>query len=211
MSKGVEFLLDSSRGVYLPRDFVELEEMNRWNLLNDPRVFWARDECRKGPDATELYWEAWDEILDSAYRIDEKGNRWTLHQDSDLFAVCVELMDDDEYEHFFGEKREPEPEQAVSPFITPRAVVEGVISLEDVKRLLLAAVEAACEAELPANADETETLGRRSRSFFVTMTSMLQPYLGWETIDDIYKRTGFLHLTREVINSLTDAQKKEDT
>lgn len=93
---------------------------------------------------------------------------------------------------------------------TPKAV-EGVISLEDVKRLLIAAVEAACEAELPADASENETLGRRSRSFFITITSMLQPYLGWETIDDIYKRTGFLHLTREVINSLTDAQKKEDT
>jgi hypothetical protein len=62
-----------------------------------------------GPDH-EQYWDAWQDVLDNATWTDGK-NTWTLYQDGDLFAVCPELMDNDEYQNFYGEMK-PAPDDA---------------------------------------------------------------------------------------------------
>ena len=44
--------------------------------------------------------------MDNAFFIDKNGNKWFLYQDGDLFAVCNELLTDEEYAEFYGEERE---------------------------------------------------------------------------------------------------------
>lgn len=94
---GIEILLNDSRGVYIPRDFVDMFD---WANIDteDAKV------CGNGPDE-EWYWEAWDNILNNARHVDAHNNVWTLYQDGDLFAVCESLMTDEEYQNFYGESR----------------------------------------------------------------------------------------------------------
>ena len=92
----IELLLSDARGVYIPRDFVESFDLTRWGLDPDS---WDVQTCAKGPDGNEHYWDAWTQILDRAeYRHD--GNVWRLHQDGDLWAICYELMTDEEKSNF---------------------------------------------------------------------------------------------------------------
>ena len=92
--QAIEILLSDARGIYIPRDFVEGFDVTKWNLDPDS---WAVQTCAD-PDAPD-YWEAWDEILSSAYYTHE-GNVWNLSQDGDLFAYCLELMTDEEKQNF---------------------------------------------------------------------------------------------------------------
>ena len=72
-------ILDSSRGVYIPRDFAESIDVEHWTGIDpeDLDVLWA------GPDA-EFYWDAWQSVLDHA---ETKDGR-VLHQDGDLWLVA---------------------------------------------------------------------------------------------------------------------------
>ena len=105
MSKlnAVELLLSDARGQYIPRDFVANFDMAEWGLDYE-RDKWALDVCAAGPENDEKYeyWDAWMQILDHAeYKKD--GHVWVLHQDGDLWAVCYELMTDEEKRNFdFG-------------------------------------------------------------------------------------------------------------
>ena len=58
-----------------------------------------------GPDH-ELYWDTWDHVLGTAYYLADDGRRFTLWQDGDLWAICVDAMSAKEYRNFFGENRE---------------------------------------------------------------------------------------------------------
>ena len=78
----VECILDGARGIYLPQDFAEMYSPEDWNC---EEVTDAWDILLEGPD-NELYWEAWDEVLSTAFVI-RKDGRWTLFQDMDLFIV----------------------------------------------------------------------------------------------------------------------------
>lgn len=99
---GIEILLGDSRGVFIPRDFIDCYDVNVWNLdENDKDVQALRD----GPD-NEWYWDAWDSVLNKAKHVDKNGYVWFLHQEGDLFAYCKDLMTDDEYADFFGESRD---------------------------------------------------------------------------------------------------------
>ena len=91
----VELLLSDARGVYIPRDFVDAFDVTFWDL--DPES-WEVETCASGPEV-EGYWDAWNEILDRAeYR---KGDHvWRLHHDGDLWAICYELMTDEEKRNF---------------------------------------------------------------------------------------------------------------
>lgn len=91
----VECLLSDARGVYIPRDFVADFDMAEWGVAD---ATWALDTCAAGPDE-EGYWEAWDEIMRKA-EFKEGDNVWRLHQDGDLWAVCYELMTDEEKRNF---------------------------------------------------------------------------------------------------------------
>lgn len=44
--------------------------------------------------------------MESGLQLLVDGHEWFLYQDGDLWAVCPELLTDEEYENFFGESRE---------------------------------------------------------------------------------------------------------
>lgn len=100
MSNGLKLLLSDSRGIYIPRDFVEEFDLTKWKNINPDDVAILHD-----PDHP-AYWEAWDNVLQYATHTDEQGHKWHLWQDGDLWMFCDELMTDEEYHNFFGEERE---------------------------------------------------------------------------------------------------------
>lgn len=103
MSTGMELLLDGARGVYIPINFAQMFKRKEWGLTKTDLI-----PLKKGPEH-DWYWEAWDSVLNKAQYTDEQGHTWTLYQDGDLWAVCPELMTNEEYADFFGEPK-PCPE-----------------------------------------------------------------------------------------------------
>lgn len=100
---GLELLLSSARGVYIPQNFTECFDMEKWNVLEEDVAILQQDPY--GEDS-HILWETWHDVLGYAHYIDKNGHIWRLHQDGDLWAYCDELMTDEEYYNFFGEKRE---------------------------------------------------------------------------------------------------------
>ena len=113
LKMSIELLLSDARGVYIPRDFV-----NDFDLTNDGKVGWFSKskkvykksalsfldkKCLANPDS-DFYWDKWYWVLDNLYYIDEDGNKFELHQDGDLFAICYEKLTDEERLNFFGEE-----------------------------------------------------------------------------------------------------------
>lgn len=96
---GLELLLSDARGVYIPRDFVQGFDFEKWGVSKEDA-----DTLAQGPEQ-EWYWEAWEGVLNTAY-FEFEGYTYRLHQDGDLWAYCDELMSDEEYENFWGEERE---------------------------------------------------------------------------------------------------------
>lgn len=90
---GVQLLLSDSRGVYIPRDFVECFNMQQWHIES------KYIERLSSPD-NEWYWDNWDVVLNNAYSIDKNGNKWHLWQDGDLWAICPVLMTEEEKQNF---------------------------------------------------------------------------------------------------------------
>ena len=99
---GLMLLCADSYGVYVPETFSKRFDPAKWGFQESD---WAWETISSGPD-TDGYWDAWNDILNKASYKDDKGRVWSLHQDGDLWAVCVELMTDEEYEGYFGEKRD---------------------------------------------------------------------------------------------------------
>lgn len=102
MSKGIKLLIDGVYGIHIPECFADRFHWDHWNISKEDNFCLSLDS-----EESEHYWETWESVLNNAYHIDEEGNRWTLYQDGDLFAVCPELISDSEYEEFFGEDRQP--------------------------------------------------------------------------------------------------------
>lgn len=99
----VNLILDSHRGIYIPRDFVTdhsgntLDEGNsNWGLTEANIAHWG---SAADPES-EGYWDAWSWILDNAEYTDDSGNKYRLHQDGDLWGVCYDRMTDDEKSNF---------------------------------------------------------------------------------------------------------------
>jgi hypothetical protein len=86
-------LLDSARGVYIPRDFA----LSVKHVKNVDKEDW--EAIAMGPDHL-AYWEAWDQILNSAVVTDAYGNEYTLHQDNDLWLIPVGMEWSDEEEFY---------------------------------------------------------------------------------------------------------------
>jgi hypothetical protein len=99
---GMTLLITDAAGVYIPQRFAENYFLGNWGFKDGDKDV---ETISAGPTA-EWYWDAWDEILSRAVHRDASGHIWTLHQDGDLWAVCVDLMTDEEYEGYFGESRE---------------------------------------------------------------------------------------------------------
>lgn len=104
---GIVHLLSDARGIYIPRDFVngfaieckeedkeEAKSGKAWQGITAENVINCQDHYG------EWYWEAWDSILNSAYWTDENGNKWELYQDGDLWAICYDLLTDEEKKNF---------------------------------------------------------------------------------------------------------------
>lgn len=94
--QAVELLLDSNRGIYIPQHFVEECDIGKWNVKPEDATALA-----KGPEE-EWYWETWETVLNNAEYTAENGDKYVLHQDGDLFAVCLDKMSEDEKESLFG-------------------------------------------------------------------------------------------------------------
>ena len=93
IKSGIDLLLNGARGVYVPQNFVECFDMGDWHLSDD-------DIKDLSDPNNEFYWDAWESVLNNAYFVDEEGNKWTLYQDGDLWAICYELMTEEELNNF---------------------------------------------------------------------------------------------------------------
>ena len=95
--QAINLLLSDCRGVKIPQDFYNNFDLEKWHIkksyfLNNLNNY-----------LSENYWKAWEEILNSAYYLDDNGDKFVLYQDGDLFGICYEIMTDSERLEFFGE------------------------------------------------------------------------------------------------------------
>lgn len=90
----VSLLIDSCHGIYVPQRFINNFDLSLWQGISEEN----KAILSEGPD-NEYYWEAWDEVLDRA-TFSQDGNVWRLDQDGDLWAMCYELMTDEEKSNF---------------------------------------------------------------------------------------------------------------
>lgn len=88
-----ELLLSDRHGIYIPKLWAdELSEEEAESLS----VSWEDVLlCQSGPDE-ELYWEAWQSILNSALW-EEDGVEWMLHQNGDLWRVRADAALPEEF------------------------------------------------------------------------------------------------------------------
>ena len=90
----IQLLLSDARGIYIPRDAMDLELFLPSIDLGDIKTL------KDGPDNDD-YWDVWDYVTDMAYAIDKDGVKWTLYQDGDLWAIREDMSEDD-WENFSG-------------------------------------------------------------------------------------------------------------
>ena len=92
--ENVSLLLSDARGEYIPRDFVEGFDLNKWEGIHQDDI----ENC-KNPEH-EWYWDSWESILDNATFTAPDGRVFHLHQDGDLWALCYESMTAEERDNF---------------------------------------------------------------------------------------------------------------
>ncbi len=97
MSQGIEILCDSHHGQYIPQLMINRLVDNGWQGIEKDDIADLQDP------SNEWYWEAWYNIEDNATYTDKNGNVWTLYQNGDLFAICEDLMTEEEKANFFGD------------------------------------------------------------------------------------------------------------
>jgi hypothetical protein len=97
--EAVMLILSDSQGIYIPQNFIEkivdTTIVGSWSGIGESE----KAECLKGPKL-DTYWEAWDDILDNARYHHPDGSVYTLHQDGDLFMLCLERMTIEEKRKF---------------------------------------------------------------------------------------------------------------
>ena len=92
----ITLLLDSNRGQFIPRDFVNEFKLEKFGFVED-QIELYKEEMQE--PSHEYYWDNWNSILMNAcYKQDE--NEFYLYQNGDLWLVCPELMNDEEKENF---------------------------------------------------------------------------------------------------------------
>lgn len=86
--QAIEILLDSARGIYIPRDFVNDTLIGEfgWQGITEEDIKALSDPTN------EWYWDTWETVLNNATYISACGKKYTLHQDGDLFAICFDLL-----------------------------------------------------------------------------------------------------------------------
>ena len=96
----VTLLLSDQRGQYIPRDLISDDHGESVNLKTCEIWHIKREdaECLLNPE-NDFYWDTWEQVLNTAYaEID--GDKFTLYQDGDLWALCFERMDKEEKQNF---------------------------------------------------------------------------------------------------------------
>lgn len=94
----MQLFLDSARGQYIPRDFartvkrdavsgIDLKDLDY--LAHGPGGCLDESETLQDGETErgEFYWDTWQTVLDNCTLTDDKGNRFTLYQDGDLWLV----------------------------------------------------------------------------------------------------------------------------
>ena len=91
----VNLLLDSNRGIYIPKDFATLYETSGcYDGVSQEDI-----DALKNPDS-ETYWDSWECVLNNVTIKVDSGQTFTLYQDGDLWALCFEDMTTEEKENF---------------------------------------------------------------------------------------------------------------
>lgn len=99
--QSIILILSDARGIYIPRDFVtdaynEIAEAHcdAWGIKPEDRII------LQNPDH-DFYWDAWNDVLGYAKFTDpSSGDIYRLHQDGDLWGICLEKMTDEEKQNF---------------------------------------------------------------------------------------------------------------
>ncbi len=86
----VELLIGDAHGIYIPKKAMDFERLRK----NGEPICFADKKILREP-TNESYWDVWQEILDNAYLLDDKGNKWNLYQDGDLFAIRNDMTEND--------------------------------------------------------------------------------------------------------------------
>ena len=94
--QAINLLLSDYHGVKIPQNFYNNFDLEKWHIKKS--YFLNNLDNIK----SENYWNAWEEVLNSAYYLDDNGNKFVLYQDGDLFGICYEIMTDSERLEFFG-------------------------------------------------------------------------------------------------------------
>lgn len=84
----MELLIDEHHGIYVPYLFC-CYYANQFQGIDPEDI-----ETCMNPE-NEWYWEAWENILDSAYLVQD-GKKYFLYQDMDLFLI----EEDEEIEQY---------------------------------------------------------------------------------------------------------------
>jgi hypothetical protein len=99
----VNLILSDARGIYIPRDFltdndnqIAWDHCAAWGLTKDNMHEWRAAVL---PDS-EIYWDAWQWVLEHAKFTDVDGSVFRLHQDGDLWGLCFERMTNEEKDNF---------------------------------------------------------------------------------------------------------------
>jgi hypothetical protein len=116
-------LFSDSSGIYIPKRFAD-ECAELWQHVESEDV--AR--LKQGPDV-EGYWETWIDVMNQA-TFSRDGYVWTLHQDGDLWAVCHDLMTDEECDNF-GFDYPSASGETLEYYIDQNVIVALMIALEN--------------------------------------------------------------------------------
>ena len=92
--ENINLLLDSARGQYIPRDFIQGFDLTKFSGISESDI-----ETLQNPD-NEWYWESWESVLNNAEYKHEDGRIFTLHQDGDLWLICYDNMTEEEKQNF---------------------------------------------------------------------------------------------------------------
>lgn len=78
-------LIDGHHGIYIPKLMALDIIAGNVKCENKNELLWELGEL--GNPDNECYWEAWEDLLDKAILLDTKGNKFTLYQNDDLWAI----------------------------------------------------------------------------------------------------------------------------
>lgn len=95
--------LSDARGIYIPRDFAQSFENRDKHVSGVSEQDWGILEY--GPNH-EHYWDTWQNVCDNATVTDTKGNKYSLHQEGDLWLIPEGMEWDDETENFVWPEEE---------------------------------------------------------------------------------------------------------